>query len=179
MSVNNPLTMHMQSSTLVPQGEHAIAPRRLGQYIHSHLKFGLGQHTGLLPTQQVLEVITIPAASMTPMPNMPPAMLGLINRRSQVLWVADLALLLGIPVTYPNSQLYHLILLQVSQVIVGLRVQEIINIHSIPPEHICPPPAHLPAGLVPFLRGCYLQNREVVLALSGEAILRAPALQPG
>jgi twitching motility protein PilI len=125
-----------------------------------------------------LEAVTLPATSLTPMPNMPPAMLGLINRRSQVVWVADLALLLGIPVAYPNSQQYNLVLLQVDQVLVGLRVHEISSIFSLPPARICPVPPHISSGLVPFLRGCFLEGNEVLLVLSGEAILKAPALQP-
>lgn len=167
------------SSGLMVSGKGgAIAPKRLSQYTHSHLKFQLGNFAALLPTHQILEAITVPAASLTPMPNMPPAMLGLINRRSQVLWVADLALLLGIPVVYPNSQQYDLVLLQLNQVLIGLRVQAINNILNLPPTEICVPPAHIPARLVPFLRGCCLQDRDVLLVLSGEAILHASALQP-
>lgn len=167
-----------QSGLMVTAQGGAIAPQSVFRYTHSHLKFRLGSYSALLPTHQVLEAITLPAASMTPMPNMPPAMLGLINRRSQVLWVADLALLLGIPVAYPNSQQYSLVLLQMNQVLVGLRVQEINSILSLPPDQICPVPPHIAKGLVPFLRGCFLQGNEVLLVLSAEAILRAPALQP-
>lgn len=160
-----------------PQDKGAIASQGLIQYTHSHLKFVLGRYSALLPTRQVLEVITIPAASVTPMPNMPPAMLGLINRRSQVLWITDLSLLLGIPTAYPNSQQYSLVLLQVNQILLGLRVQEIENILSLPPHQICTPPAHLPAGLMPFLRGCYINKNAVLLVLNAEAILHAPALK--
>jgi twitching motility protein PilI len=105
-------------------------------------------------------------------------MLGLINRRSQVMWVADLALLLGIPVAYPQSQQYHLVIQQVNHQMVGLRVHEISSIVSLPPEQICEAPPHIAASLGTFLRGCFLQGREVVLVLSAEAILGAPALQP-
>ncbi|MEM1308663.1 MAG: chemotaxis protein CheW [Cyanobacteria bacterium P01_H01_bin.153] len=175
--MNSTSTFSQQSGLAVrPQGG-AIAPKKLSQYTYSHLKFQLGNFAALLPTHQILEAITLSAASLTPMPNMPPAMLGLINRRSQVLWVADLALLLGIPVIYPNSQQYSLVLLQLNQVLIGLRVHEISNIMNLLPEEICVPPAHIPAGIVPFLRGCYLQDREVLLVLNGESILHAPALQ--
>ncbi len=111
------------------------------------------------------------------MPNMPPALLGLINRRSQVLWVTDLALLLGLPVAYPNSQQYNLVLMQAGSVLLGLRVQAIEGILSFPSDQLQPPPAHIPNTLVPFLEGCVLQDREVLLALNAEAILRSPALQ--
>ena len=172
-------TKHRNGAMVTGSEDGAIAPRNLSRYTHSHLKFALGEHTALLPTHQIMEVVTIPTASLTPMPNMPPAMLGLINRRSQVLWVTDLALLLGIPVSAPNTQLYNLILLQIGQTLVALRVQEIMNILSIPGEKICPPPSNTSTWLMPFLRGCFLQDGEVVLMLNAEAILRAPALQQG
>ena len=176
MSSTQPPTQ--PSGLIVADKAGAITPKPLFRYNHSHLRFRLGNYSALLSTHQVLEAITLPAASLTPMPNMPPAMLGLINRRSQVLWVADLALLLGIPVAYPNSQQYNLVLLQMNQVLLGLRVHEINSILSLPTEQICPVPGHVSSGLVPFLKGCFLQGNEVLLVLSAEAILRAQALQP-
>ena len=163
---------------IVPNVGTALAPKSVMRYVHSHLKFRLGNQLALLPTNQVLEAITIPVTSITPMPNMPPAMLGLINRRSQVMWVTDLALLLGMRVAYPNSQQHSLILLQVNHVLLGLRVQEVEGILSLPPEQICAAPAHIPAGIVPFLQGCFLQDTEVMLVLNAESVLRAPTLQP-
>jgi len=143
----------------------------------SYLKFTLGLQAALIPTRQVQEAITISTARMTPMPNMPPALLGLINRRSQVLWVTDLALLLGLPVAFPNSQQYNLVLMQAGAVLLGLRVHTIEGILSLPVGQVQPPPPHVPSSLVPFLQGCVLQQGEVLLVLDAEAILRSPALQ--
>lgn len=172
------LTNTQTNGRLVVSGKEApLAVKEQGQYTHSHLKFRLGNYLALLPTKQVVEAITIPTAHLTAMPNMPPAMLGLINRRSQILWVTDLALLLGIPAVYPNSQHYNLVLLQVDRILVGLKVQEIDGILSLPPAQICAAPAHIPASLVPFLRGCFLQGSDVLLVLNAEAIIRAPALR--
>ncbi|WP_017299223.1 chemotaxis protein CheW [Nodosilinea nodulosa] len=155
----------------------ALAAQSLAPLTQSYLRFSLGHQPALLSTRQVQEAIATPAASITPMPNMHPALLGLINRRSQVLWVVDLALLLGLPTAYPNSQQYHLVQMQVGTVALGLRVSRIDGILSLPPQHLQPAPAHVPPGLVPFLRGCVLQEGEVLLSLDGEALLRAPALQ--
>ncbi|HSM83303.1 MAG TPA: chemotaxis protein CheW [Nodosilinea sp.] len=155
----------------------ALATQAVTPLTQSYLRFGLGTQAALLPTRQVQEAIATPAARITPMPNMPPALLGLINRRSQVLWVVDLALLLGLPTAYPNSQQYNLVLLQIGAVILGLRVSSIDGILSLPPQHMQPAPTHVPPGLVPFLRGCVLQDGVVLLGLDGEALLRAPALQ--
>jgi twitching motility protein PilI len=66
-------------------GGQAPDPQARAPQTHSYLRFSLGPQSALLPTQQVQEAIAIPASRITPMPNLPPAMLGLINRRSQVL----------------------------------------------------------------------------------------------
>jgi twitching motility protein PilI len=94
-----------------------------------------------------------------------------------VLWVTDLALLLGLPVAHTHTQQYKLVLLQVHRVLLGLRVEEIEGIVSAPPENIQSPPAHIPKNLLPFLKGCILQGNEVLLTLNAEAILQAPALK--
>lgn len=168
---------HLSLAQLQAPGSSALATQAITPLSHSYLRFSLGNQATLLPTRQVQEAIATPAARITPMPNMPPALLGLINRRSRVLWVVDLALLLGLPTAYPNSQQYNLVLLQVGAVSLGLRVSQIDGILSLPPQHMQPAPTHVPPGLVPFLRGCVLQEGEVLLALDGDALLRAPALQ--
>jgi twitching motility protein PilI len=155
----------------------AITAASAAPATQSYLKFTLGLQAALIPTRQVQEAITIPTARITPMPNMPPALLGLINRRSQVLWVTDLALLLGLPVAYPNTQQYNLVLMQTGSVLLGLRVHAIEGILNLPMGQLQPPPAHIPNSLVPFLQGCVLQQGEVLLVLDAEAILRSPALQ--
>ncbi|MGF1567363.1 MAG: chemotaxis protein CheW [Nodosilinea sp.] len=171
----------MTDLSLVPafsQGA-ALAPRTLTPLTQSYLRFNLGPQAALLPTRQVQEAIIMPVVRITPMPNMPSALLGLINRRSQVLWVADLALLLGLPVAFPNTQQYNLVLMQTGSVVLGLRVHQIDGILSTPLNHIQPPPAHLPVSLVPFLRGCVLHEGDVLLVLDADSLLRAPVLQVG
>ncbi|NJL48578.1 MAG: purine-binding chemotaxis protein CheW [Leptolyngbyaceae cyanobacterium SM2_5_2] len=172
----------MSDLSLVALGSQStsteLAPKAFVSLTHSYLNFSLGTQSALLPTRQVQEAITIPAAHITPIPNMPPAILGLINRRSQVLWVADLALMLGLAgIAYPTTQQYNLVLVQIGSVIMGLRVHQVVGILSTPPDQIQPAPAYVPPSLVPFLQGCVLQDKDVLLVLDGEAILQAPALR--
>lgn len=175
------MSEHSLAHTLMavePEGQaSAIAAPASPLLTQSYLKFNLGRQAVLMPTQQVQEAITIPTARITPMPNMPPALLGLINRRSRVLWVTDLALLLGLQVAYPNTQQYSLVLMQTGVVLLGLRVHTVEGIISLPAHQVQSPPAHVPNSLVPFLQGCVLQAGEVLLVLDAEALLRAPALQ--
>ncbi|MBD0334721.1 MAG: purine-binding chemotaxis protein CheW [Cyanobacteria bacterium Co-bin13] len=171
----------MNTTSLTLRRETAqgtLAPALLGQSGNTHLKFHLGLQTpAVMPTRHIQEAITIPAQRVSPMPNMPPCMLGLINRRSRVVWVADLALLLGLPVAQALSHQYNLILMQVGAVSLAMRVHEIDGILSISPEMIQAPPAHIPKTLIPYLRGCILQPAEVLLALNAEAIVQSSALQ--
>ncbi|MGF1517421.1 MAG: chemotaxis protein CheW [Nodosilinea sp.] len=169
--MSNPLTKFQS------RGGQTLAPQTLSPQTHSYLRFSLGPQSALLPTQQVQEAIATPVTRITPMPNLPPAMLGLINRRSRVLWVVDLALLLGLPMAYPTSQQYNLVLMQVGTVAVALRVSHIDGILSVAPHQLQPTPPHVPPGLVPFLQGCVRQDGDVLLSLDGDALLRAPALQ--
>jgi twitching motility protein PilI len=142
------------------------------------LKFHLGLRTpALLATQYIQEAITIAAHRVSPMPNMPSCMMGLINRRSRVLWVVDLAHLLGLPIGYTQTQQYNLILLQVGTTTVGLRVHEIDGIQSVQPDQIQSPLTQISPQLVPYLRGCLLQSNEILLVLDAEAIVRSSALQ--
>ncbi|MGB3138484.1 MAG: chemotaxis protein CheW [Nodosilinea sp.] len=168
----------MSNLSLAQPSQTALASPSLSPLTHSYLRFRLGTQSALLPTRQVQEAMAAPVTSISPMPNMPPPLLGLINRRSRVLWVVDLALLIGLPTAYPNSQQYNLVLLQVGTVSLGLRVSHIDGILSLSPQHLQSAPTHVPSGLMPFLRGCVLQDGEVLLGLDGEALLRAPALQP-
>lgn len=145
----------------------------------AHLKFHLGVQTpAIIATRHLQEAITVPAQRVSPMPNMPACMLGLINRRSRVIWVADLALVLGLSIADANPHQYNLILLQVGTVALALRVHAIEEILTIRPDQIQSPPSHIPASLVPYLRGCILQGSEVLLALDAEAIAQSSALQP-
>lgn len=170
--------MNTASLTLRQANAGVLTPTLLGQAGNTHLKFHLGEQTpAVMSTQYIQEAITIPAHRVSPMPNMPPCLLGLINRRSRVIWVADLALLLGLPLAYANSQQYNLVLVQVESISLALRVHEIDGILSISPDTLQTPPSHIPSGLIPYLQGCILHPSEVLLALKAEAIVQASALQ--
>ena len=52
--------------------------------------------SAVFPMEQVQEVVVISPRQLTPIFNMPACLLGLLTRRSRIMWVADLAhLLLG------------------------------------------------------------------------------------
>jgi twitching motility protein PilI len=89
----------MNSSDLFPATAESIAPDTgelrspVGEL---HLRFYLpGQDEFALPAYSVREVMQQPPDRITPIPNASPLLLGTINLRGQVIWVADLGLFLG------------------------------------------------------------------------------------
>ena len=143
----------------------------------TYLKVQLGLKTSaVLSTQHVQEALVLPAHQLTPMPNMPACMLGLINRRSRVLWVVDLAQILGLPHPETSSQQNSLVLLHVGSISLALLVKQIEGITGCAPETIQSPPGYVTSALVPYLRGCILQQQEILLVLDAEAIVQSPLL---
>lgn len=157
------------------------------------LSFQLNEQTpALFSMNQVQEVIVLPANQITPMPNMPPCVLGLSTRRSRVMWLVDLAhMLLSTPVSQTIRN-YNVVVIRVnqtlpqqktlldtthSQALLGLIVPEMKGVMRFSPDLIQTPKGHFAPSLAPCLRGCLIQQNEMLLVLDAEAIARSPILQ--
>ncbi len=157
------------------------------------LSFQLNEQTpALFSMQQVQEVIVLPAQQITPMPNMPPCVLGLSTRRSRVMWLGDLShMLLSTPLPQ-NLRSYNVVIIRVAQTLgqqntllatahnqalLGLLVPTMKGVIRFSPELIQTPKGHFAPSLMPCLRGCLLQQNEMLLVLDAEAIARSPILQ--
>jgi twitching motility protein PilI len=157
------------------------------------LSFQLNEQTpALFSMSQVQEVIVLPAQQITPMPNMPPCVLGLSTRRSRVMWLVDLAhMLLSTPLP-SNIRNYNVVIIRVaktlqqqnmlvstthSQTLLGLIVPTMRGVIRFSPELIQTPKGHFAPSIMPCLRGCLLQQDEMLLVLDAEAIARSPILQ--
>ena len=78
-----------------------------------YIKFQLtSEITALLSMKQVQATSIVEAALMTPLPNMPPAVVGIINSGDLVFCVFDLAQLLSLPSSLVNPRQYQIIVLQ-------------------------------------------------------------------
>ncbi|WAL60461.1 chemotaxis protein CheW [Thermocoleostomius sinensis] len=168
----------MNSSALVPSSKNS-SRRTSGD---AYLRFELcPQTSAVLFMRYVQEAMILSARRLTPMPNMPPCMLGLMNRRSRVLWVVDLAQMLGLAILDTNAQQYSLVLIQVGAVSLGLAVQRVEGIAWIDPNQTQPPIGQVLPSLLPYLRGCAVQQQEhrqdILLMLDAEAIAQSPILR--
>jgi positive phototaxis protein PixI len=144
----------------------------------TYLKFRLEPDIpAAVSVRSVQEAFILPSRQLTAMPNMPAALLGLTNRRNQVVWVIDLAQLLGLSVFDATVQQFSLLLLQVGMVKIGLAVQQIEGMVRLGPDAIQAPIGQTSVALLPYLQGCALQQQEgrqeILLLLDAEAIVQS------
>lgn len=139
----------------------------------TYLKFQLARQTpAVLSMIQAQEVIVLAPSRLTPMPNMPPYVMGLLNRRSRVLWVIDLSRMLGLPGVETNVQQYSIVIIGNESATLGLIVVAVEGVIRLTSECIQSPIEQLSSSIVPYLRGCILQEQEILLLLDSEAIMR-------
>jgi len=144
--------------------------------------------TGLLPIQQVTEVLTIPNGQIVPIFQMPPWVMGVYNWRGEILWIVDLGYLLGVSACYQqpiSDSTYKVVVLQgrsnvatstkVKGQMLGLIVNRVEDIEWCNPDSIqSPPSSTVTPELVPFLRGYWLKsNGEILVVMDGQAIIEA------
>lgn len=159
----------------------ALPPRPVQPAGDTYLKFRLNAQTpAVFSMRSVQEALTLPTRRLTPMPNVPPALIGLMNRRSRVIWVVDLAQLLELPGLDFNAQQQSIILIQVGAIPLGLAVQQVEGMVRLEASQIQSPVGQVSAALVPYLRGCALQQSqkpEMLLVLDAESLVHAPVLR--
>ncbi len=137
-----------------------------------HIRLRLDDNTlAAINTDQAQEVLVIPQQRLTVMPNMPAAVMGLLNHRSRIFWVLDLPQLFGLTPLDPRSPEYHLAILRVNNKPIGLAVQEVQGVTRFSTELIQSAiDNELSPGLIPYIQGCIPQNDEKLLVLDAVAI---------
>lgn len=155
--------------------ELAIPDRQLiGE---AYLKFQLAPRVpAVFAAKAVEEATVLPPSQVTAIPNMPSCMLGLVNRRNRVIWLANLVRLLGMPVPDRPRQQYSMVVVKAGSSL-GLMVDEIDGIIHLPANALQPPPPQVNPILVPYLRGVAVQDDQTVLVLDAEAVLQSSVFQ--
>ncbi|MGC1308091.1 MAG: chemotaxis protein CheW [Phormidesmis sp.] len=143
----------------------------------AYLKFQLAPRVPAVIAARMIEAATVlPTAQVTAIPNMPPCMLGLVNRRNRVVWIAHLVKLLGMPVIDRPRQQYSMVVVKAGSSL-GLMVDDIDGIIHLPGGALQPPPPQINPILVPYLRGCAVQDEQLLLVLDAEAVLQSSVFQ--
>lgn len=134
-----------------------------------------------LPLSSVEETQLLSPREITPMPNMPNHILGLMRVKGQVLWLASLAHLLGLATEVERSYRYETIVLRLTaapsmnaaseaDLFFGLAVQKIKGSMRLTRDAIAPIGANVPAALRPFLSGQVSHDQATILILQPAAL---------
>lgn len=129
-----------------------------------------------VPMLQTQEAIILPAGRVSVIPNLPSAVLGLFNRRSNLIWLIDLPKILGLKPLDRHTHSYDVILLKVGQASLAVAVKSIQGVIRFKKEEIISPIGNVNSAFVPYLSGWILQERELILVLDPELIINSKAI---
>ncbi|QYO63278.1 chemotaxis protein CheW [Leptolyngbya sp. 7M] len=141
-----------------------------------HLRFFVASGDEFaLPASGIREVISAPPDRITPIPNVSPLLLGTLNIRGRVIWVADLGQFLGgaIPLSTDRAEI-SVIAVEDQDMMLGLAVERIVGMDWLDIDEI-QMPTNVPDGMAPFLRGEWFakENNQSLRLLDQVAILRS------
>jgi positive phototaxis protein PixI len=143
-----------------------------------YLRLELSSNTpAVLPMKYAQEVLNLKRDRITVIPNMPNCVFGLINQRSRIFWVVDLCELLELPPIDRNLQQYNLAIICTKEAALGVIIPVVKGVTRLAIEEIQSPVGNVSPGLVPYLQGCVLQEKNVLLVLDAEAVINSPVLQ--
>jgi positive phototaxis protein PixI len=132
------------------------------------------QQLAVLPMAQAQEAIAIPSSRVTPMPNMPACVLGLLNHKSRVIWVVNLPQMLGLESQSLNVQRYNIAIVRSGKTPLGLVVPEIRGVIRVDLDAVQSIEGEVLPEQVPYLRGCLPQEQEMLWVLDADAIVQSP-----
>jgi twitching motility protein PilI len=126
-----------------------------------HLRFYIASGEEFaIPATGIKEVIESPLDRITPIPNVSPLLLGTLNIRGQVIWVADLGQFLGDSVMLNTDRPeIPVIAVEDQEAMLGLAVNQIVGTEWLDVEEI-QMPGNVPDSMAPFLRGEWLIDPE-------------------
>ncbi|ERT04400.1 cheW-like domain protein [Lyngbya aestuarii BL J] len=141
-----------------------------------HLRFYLPSGMELaLSAIGIKEVLSQSPDRMTPIPNISPLLLGTLNIRGRVVWVADLGQFLGdqIPLNTDRTEI-PVIAIEDHDTILGLAVEKIGDIVWLDIEQM-KMPNQVPDTMAPFIRGeCQMgENKDPLRLLDQIAVVRS------
>ncbi len=148
--------------------------RPLGE-LHLRFYVAASQEFALSATA-IREVISSPPDRITPIPNASPLLLGTLNLRGRVIWVADLGQFLGEPTALNTDRPeVSIIAVEDQDTMVGLAVDQIVGMEWVDVEGV-QMVKNVSDSVSPFLRGEWLldeQTHQCLRLLDQKAIIRS------
>ncbi|NET28932.1 chemotaxis protein CheW [Okeania sp. SIO1I7] len=142
-----------------------------------HLRFYLPSGNEFaLPAMDIREVISQSPEGITAIPNVSPLLLGTINLRGRVIWVADLGQFLGdqVLINADKSEI-PVIAVEDQDTILGLAVERIVEMEWLDEKKL-KMSTNIADGMAPFLKGEWIfdeKGEQVLRLLDQEAIIRS------
>jgi twitching motility protein PilI len=142
-----------------------------------HLRFYIPSGSEFaLPATGIREVLSPSPDRITPIPNVSPLLLGTLNVRGRVVWVADLGQFLGdtTPLNTDRTEV-NVIAVEDQDIMLGLAVDRIVGMDWLDIETV-QMPTNVPDSVAPFLRGEWIlddQSNKFLRLLDQVAILRS------
>lgn len=115
-----------------------------------------------------------PLGSVTPLPNTPPWVLGLVNLHGPIVAAVDLGLFLGL--SDDGTPPSRLIICRLEDVHVALAVQSVIGLRRVPTSAI-QPAGPVAGDLARYLVGLLPVGEQIVAVLDPARLLLAPEFQ--
>jgi len=142
-----------------------------------HLRFCLpSQEEFALPAIAIREVMQQAPDRITPIPNASPLLLGTINLRGQIIWVADLGQFLGNPTLLNTDRVeIPVIAVEDQDTILGLAIESLGDMEWLDTKKL-QASNNVPDHIAPYVQGEWILNAEthqVLRLLDHVAILRS------
>ncbi len=142
--------------------------------LERYIVFSLGRARYAVPIGAVIEVGSVPP--VTPVPHLPPWVLGVINLRGEILSVVDLALFLGAAAEGPAMGRLLVVRGAGPEPYTGLVVDQVAGLASFAASRVVRAAALLDDPASIYLTGVVEQGGEVVAVLDVARLLAADAL---
>lgn len=140
------------------------------------LQVALGQGwVGVLALDRLQEVIRVPLEEILPLPGLEPWVLGVRSWRGDIVWIVDLAALLGLGSLSESGDLalsVSALVIPSGEQMLGVVVERVETIAVLDPRSLQPlTPGLVPAGLARYLRGHFIDDQgQMLLLLEVEAL---------
>lgn len=150
-------------------------PERRSASGQRFLRFRLDERdAALLPVDYIREVLGVTAAKILPVPHVPDSVLGIYNWRGQMLWLVDLARLLGYEGLASGAFEGNpdIMVLDVQRQLLGVVVRQVDTIEEHDWQKLQPPVGLFPDAMLAYVEG-YLTQADMTI-LSAPALVRSP-----
>ncbi len=145
-------------------------------HINKYLLFTLAEQEYGLPINKVREIMGLQA--ITPIPEMPPYVKGVINLRGQVIPVVDLRVRFELEARDYDERTC-IIIVSIEELLVGLVVDTVLEVRDIMPDQIDPPLQFKQEDHTAchnFISGLGKVEDEVKILIDAESLLGAEEL---